>query len=248
MTVFEQLLLFRLPSAEPRQKMRHLLIGGRVVSYQLRPARRRLSMTIDERGLRVGAPRHVPMAEIDAFIRAHGDWALRKLDEFAARGSQRHLAVRDGCWIPVLGENIQVRVTTGANRIRWEEATLVLASRADGDLDQLARRALQRRALEHFAVRLAHYAERLDRPLPRLSLSSARTRWGSCSEKTGIRLNWRLIHLEPRLVDYVVAHEMAHLVEMNHGPRFWAVVASLYPDWRLARADLRRQASTMPLL
>jgi hypothetical protein len=79
-------------------------------------------------------------------------------------------------------------------------------------------------------------------------LSSARTRWGSCSSRSGIRLHWRLIHLPPALIDYVVAHEVAHLLEMNHSPRFWAVVERLYPDWRAARADLRKAAAGLPVI
>ncbi|HNB07544.1 MAG TPA: DUF45 domain-containing protein, partial [Thauera aminoaromatica] len=84
--------------------------------------------------------------------------------------------------------------------------------------------------------------------VPPVSLSSAATRWGSCSTRSGIRLHWRLIHLEPALIDYVVAHEVAHLAEMNHSPRFWAVVERLYPDWRAARAALRSAAATLPVI
>jgi predicted metal-dependent hydrolase len=248
MTVFEQLLLFRLPAVEPRQKTRHLLIGGRIVPYELRQSRSRLSLTIDERGLRVGAPRHVGIRDVEAFVHGHGPWVLKKLDEFTARGARRHLTLRDGAVLPLLGAEVPVQVVAGGNRFRWQPDRLVLAVRADADLDALARRALQRRALDHFRERVAHYAALLDRPPPRLALSSARTRWGSCSVRTGVRFNWRLIHLAPALIDYVVAHELAHLLEMNHSPRFWAVVEGLYPGWREARAELKRRAAELPIL
>ena len=81
---------------------------------------------------------------------------------------------------------------------------------------------------------------------PPLTLSAARTRWGSCSLKTGIRLNWRLIHFPPHVIDYVVAHELAHLREMNHSPSFWAVVGQLFPTYKAARADLKKLATTCP--
>ena len=68
------------------------------------------------------------------------------------------------------------------------------------------------------------------------------------SRASGIRLHWRLVHLPPALIDYVVAHEVAHLLEMNHSPRFWAVVERLYPDWRVARRELRHAAAGLPLL
>ena len=82
--------------------------------------------------------------------------------------------------------------------------------------------------------------------MPAVGLSNARTRWGSCSSLSGIRLHWRLIHLPLPLIDYVVAHEVAHLVEMNHSPRFWSVVESLYPGHVAARKALRQAAAALP--
>ncbi|NCV71165.1 MAG: M48 family peptidase, partial [Betaproteobacteria bacterium] len=73
----------------------------------------------------------------------------------------------------------------------------------------------------------------------RWQLSSARTRWGSCNAKSVIRLNWRLIHKDPMLIDYVVVHELAHLKELNHSPRFWAIVESVLPDYRERKRLLR---------
>jgi len=162
------------------------------------------------------------------------------------------LAIRHGAQVPLLGRHVRVHVISGANRGYWccdaEQDVLWLAARPDADLTVLARRSLQRRAREHFAPRLAAAAARLGCPAPRLALSSARTRWGSCSADGSIRLNWRLIHLPPDLIDYVIAHEAAHLVEMNHGPRFWATVERLYPDWRAARARLKQVGMALPLL
>jgi hypothetical protein len=246
----EQLALFSLPPAPPRPRERHLQLGARIVAYELRQgARRRLAMTIDERGLRVGAPRHLSLGQIEAFVRSHADWVARKLDEFATRRAHRHLRICDGQRLPLLDGEATVRLTAGANRFRWHgDATLELAARPTADLDALARRALQRRALDHFLARGEHFAARLGLPLPTLGLSSARTRWGSCSAKSGVRVNWRLIHLPARYADYVIAHELAHLVEMNHSPRFWAVVEGLVPDWRGLRAELKARAADIPLL
>ncbi len=248
MTLPLQLSLFRLPPAVPQPKARHLQIGSRIVAYELATGRRRLSLTIDERGLRIGTPRHVSLAEIETFARKHGDWVLKKLDEHAMRSERRHLTIRDGATIPLLDGEARVRVVAGANRIAWEADLLVLAARADADLDCLARRGLQRRALEIFTERVALLAAQLGRPVPPLALSSARTRWGSCSRHSGIRLNWRLIHLPPALIDYVVAHELAHLAEMNHSPRFWTEVERLCPNWRSARQELKARAASIPII
>lgn len=250
MSLLEQLQLFVLPPAGPVARQRHVLIGARIVPYELRQAAgRRLSIRIDERGVGVGAPPRLTLAEIEAFLRSHGEWVLQKLEEYSTHQGRRHLRICDGVRLPVLGDQAAVRVVPGSNRVLWQENALVLAARPDADLAAMARRGLQRRALEHFSLRLGHYSARMGRPAPpAFGLSSARTRWGSCSTKTGIRLNWRLVHLPPHFGDYVIAHELAHLVEMNHSPRFWAVVASLYPDWRDVRAELKRRAVEIPVL
>ncbi|MCX8086339.1 MAG: M48 family metallopeptidase [Rhodocyclaceae bacterium] len=249
----EQLELFRLPppgaSAHP---MAHIILSGRLIPYQLARGRRRLSLRIDETGLKVGAPHWLPPGEIEAFIRHHAAWVLAKLDEFSARSVQRHLPLYDGARLPVLGQNVRLRITAGANRGYWQRGEageeLWLAARPHADLARLARQALERRAREHFAPRLAEMARRLALPPPPFALSSARTRWGSCSAQGLIRLNWRLIHLSPELIDYVIAHEVAHLVELNHGARFWALVERLYPYWRAAREALKREGALVPIL
>ncbi|MDK9713397.1 MAG: M48 family metallopeptidase [Sulfuritalea sp.] len=244
----EQLKLFRLPSPPPEAKTRHLLIGGRIVDYRLKSGAKRLSMTIDERGLRIGAPHRIALTEIEAFVQGHGEWVLRKLGELAHATQPRHLTIKDGARLPLLDGDAEVRVLPGANRVRWIANVLVLEARPEADLAQLATRALQKRALAHFAGRLAHYTGQLDLAVPRLALSSAHTRWGSCSKDSGIRVNWRLIHLPTHLGDYVVAHEVAHLLEMNHSARFWSVVGSLYPDWKAARSELKQRATSLPIL
>jgi predicted metal-dependent hydrolase len=79
-----------------------------------------------------------------------------------------------------------------------------------------------------------------------VGLSDAQTRWGSCGSNGRILLNWRLMMLPPHLIDYVAAHELAHLRELNHSPRFWDIVALLYPDHRAARRELNSRARTLP--
>ena len=243
-----ELPLFR-RAAPPEETLRHIALGNRIVDYRLiRSRRRTLGMTIDQRGLRVGASPRTSLADVERFLHHNAAWVLKKLDEWHGHGRPRHLAVCDGALIPVLGEDCVVRIEPGANRVRWIGHTLILQARPDADLRQLARRALQRRAQEVFVERTAHYAALMRRTPPRVALSNAQTRWGSCNEKTGIRLSWRLIHAPQRLIDYVVVHELAHLVEMNHSARFWSVVERLYPEYRGARDELKRLAATCPQL
>lgn len=247
--LFEQLSLFRLAPEARSPRPRHLLVGNVPVPYTLSQGRRRrLTLRIDDRGLAIGAPHGMPLAEIEAFAHQHGAWVLQKLGELAGAPRARHLTVRDGSRLPLLGEDIAVRVLPGANRSRWLGQELILEARPDADLSLLARRALQRHALAHFRQRAALFAPQLRVSLPAVGLSSARTRWGSCNSDSGIRIHWRLIHLSPHLGDYVVIHELAHLREMNHSPRFWALVAVACPDWQVARDELKAAAQYLPIL
>jgi predicted metal-dependent hydrolase len=103
-------------------------------------------------------------------------------------------------------------------------------------------------ALRIFAARMDHFAPLLGVSYRQLALSSAGTRWGSCTVDGSIRLNWRLIHFPLSLIDYVVAHELSHLREMNHSPRFWATVESVYPDYDGAKVALRTRSQELPVL
>lgn len=230
---------------------RSIDLGERTVPYILRRASRRtIGLTIDHRGLRVGAPRRASLREIETMLLQHGQWIGEKLDEWSTRRAPEMLQISDGLQLPVFGRTLGIHLALGGNRYVWNlqaaNPTLTLCLRVPTDAPRVLEKALREKARELFAERLAHYAPRLGVALPSLSLSSARTRWGSCSLRTGIRLNWRLIHFPLAVTDYVVAHELAHLREMNHSPRFWGIVAGLYPDYRAARLELKRLAAGCP--
>lgn len=239
---------FHLPPA-PAATQRHILLGNRIVTYELTRSRRRsIGMVIDQGGVRVGAPRSVAVAEIESFLRKNGKWVLRKLDVWQHTRQQRVFVVCDGATLPLIGEACRVRVVEGPGRVRFEAPEILIEARQGMDIRDLLVRGLRGRALHLFRERLVLHAKRIAQPLPRLALSDARTRWGSCSRGGGVRLNWRLIHLPLCLIDYVIVHELAHLEEMNHSPRFWSVVERMLPDYRAARDELRARHYTMPEL
>jgi hypothetical protein len=228
-----------------------LLVGGVRVDLVLRrSARRSFALQVDHRGARVSVPLRTPLGEVERFVHGHGPWLLDRLRARAQAPQPQVLEVADGACVPFFGRALVLRLVP-ARAARWRGAAdggeeLLLP--AGVDPQRALVRALRARALDWYRGRVEEYCHRLGVPVPPVSLSSAATRWGSCSTRSGIRLHWRLIHLEPALIDYVVAHEVAHLAEMNHSPRFWAVVERLYPDWRAARAALRRAAATLPVI
>ncbi|MFO1346549.1 MAG: SprT family zinc-dependent metalloprotease [Rhodocyclaceae bacterium] len=229
------------------EEPRRITLGDRIVPYLLRRgSRRTIGLSIDHRGLRVGAPRRTSLAEVETLIRKHGEWVVEKLDEWRTRRRPEPLRIVDGVRLSFLGDEIEIGIAIGANRAIWAPGRLTLCMKPGVAPGPVLEKALRERAREHFASRLAPLAAVIGVSVPALALSSARTRWGSCSTKSGIRLNWRLIHFPEAIIDYVVVHELAHLRHMNHGPRFWSLVDVGCPDYRAARVELQRLAAHIP--
>lgn len=247
---------------------REIRLGDRVVGYRLIRARRRsIGFTVAADGLTVAVPKWIGVAEIESALREKSRWILRKLAEQQERG--RRLAAariewRDGTTIPYLGDALVVVVDSRAAAASPDGAVLNVddavglpgvprttlhvglpESVTALELRHAVQVWLQRQALRVFDERCALYARKIGVRPSRLRLSSARTRWGSASADGTIRLNWRLIHFSLPTIDYVVAHELAHLREMNHSPRFWEVVRGAFPDFENVRATLK--AGSVPM-
>ena len=224
-------------------------LGGRPVEYRFERRRRRtLGITVDAHGLRVAAPLRAPWGEVEGFLREKERWILRKLDEWSRmpRGAALHGV--SGELVPVFGVPCVLEVKPGRRHVERRDARLVLTVGARSRPVDVVVAWLKHEALEAFRPRVAHYAAQVGRTPPRVALSNARTQWGVCTEDGTIRLCWRLVHLEPVLTDYVIAHEVAHLLEMNHSRRFWSLLSRLYPGWREARERLELAAATLPIL
>jgi predicted metal-dependent hydrolase len=220
------------------------------VEYRFQRRRRRtIALRISEDGLQVSAPLRAPWREVEGFLQQKAHWILRKLEERAAAGAPPTIYGEHGETLPLEGREVALVVAQAraAVDLVGEELRLSLPRpERRGAVRRLLLAWLKARALDSLAPRVAHYAARIGLPPPPLRLSNARTQWGVCMASGRIRLSWRLVHLDPELADYVVAHETAHLVELNHSERFWALVEWLYPHWREARERIERAAPTLP--
>ena len=237
---------------------RRLHIDAHVLDYALlRSKRRSIGFVIGDDGLRVTAPKWVTLAEIENAIRDKKRWIFTKLHERhdrSARKLQPLMTWRDGGTLPYLGRNITLRIrATQIAGIAFDTAaaTLTVCLPVDASEQQLKDRVLgwlQLEAKRVFGERLPVYAEKLGVAYKSYALSSATTQWGSCTADGKIRLNWRLMHFALPIIDYVIAHELSHLREMNHSPRFWATVQSIFPDFETAKRTLRDSAQeTLPV-
>lgn len=222
---------------------RRIALCGHPVDYLLlRTKRRSIGIEIHLDGLTVRAPRRTALKEIEAALRDRDQWIVRTLAEWRAR--RRDVMPRrwlSGAPIVFRGCDLTLELHPGRTMsIAADLFHLTVRHPRASDEAEVAhgvRTWFREQAWTLVARRVANYAARVDRAPSALRLSDARGEWGSCNARAEIRLNWRLVQLPPPLAEYVVAHEVAHMIELNHSARFWAIVESLLPG----HAALRRQ-------
>jgi len=213
------------------------------LAVRVSPKARRLSLRVDAaaRGIELVLPRRFAAETALGFVAAHRGWIAARV---AALPPPLRLA--DGATVPVLGVPHRIRrefdpaappVAIGGGEIRVRGDPVHLPRRVRDHLVALAKR--------DFAVRARALAARIGRNVARVGVRDPKSRWGSCSSTGSLSFSWRLVFAPEPVVDYVVAHEVAHLVEMNHGPRFWRLVATLVTDVDASRAWLRRHRNEL---
>ena len=234
---------------------REITLAGRLVAYEVKRRKRRtIGFSVGSEGLVVSSPQWVPLHEIDAAVQDKSGWILQKLQDVQARQRQLESAQvqwRDGAVFAWMGEPVRLVLDAGAlaNEVCGLSGARSLrlklgANAAPADIQRAVQSWLKHQATALFTERLDFFAPQLGVQWCTLALSSALTRWGSASSSGAIRLNWRLIHLDPALIDYVVVHELSHLRYMDHSPRFWATVQSILPGHLALRRRLRNE--TLP--
>ncbi|MEM9432892.1 MAG: SprT family zinc-dependent metalloprotease [Pseudomonadota bacterium] len=219
-----------------------LEIGDPPVAVRLRRTARarRLSLRISGADGKVSltVPPSVSLSEAKAFLRDKESWLQGHLSQ-----APELVEVGVGTVLPVDGVAREI-VEARRRSVGLFEAHLAVpygASQAGARVQAF----LKTRARDRLVAACDHYAAKLGRPYQRITLRDTRTRWGSCSSEGNLMFSWRLCLAPPEVLDYVAAHEVAHLAEMNHSPQFWATVASLLPAYDGPRKWLRREGSSL---
>lgn len=230
-----------------------LEVAGAPVRLKVNRRARRVSLRLDRtrREIVATAPSSRRLSEAAAFARERAGWIAERLAELPSTAP-----LAPGQLIEVFGR--PVRLEAGAGRARWIEpadgSTPRIVAMGDGEgFSRAVVLILKKHALAVLSERTAHYAARLGAPMPKVSVADAKSRWGSCRPGPGgtagwIRYSWRLALAPFEVADYVAAHECAHLLELNHGPRFWAIVRDLVGDERRHRAWLRAEGARLHAL
>ena len=217
--------------------MRTTLPGEPPIEMQVRnsPRARRISLRVSGRDGRVTltVPPGATVSEAIGFARDREAWLRRVLSEVPLQETPRvggHLAI-EGRRLPIVAADVR-RVTLARGEIHVPRSRPVGPALA-GFLKTLARHRAE--------AAVARHAAGIDRASPPLSLRDTRSRWGSCTAEGRLMLSWRLVMAPPAVLDYVAAHEVAHLVHLDHSPRFWALTERLCPGWKVQRRWLRHE-------
>jgi predicted metal-dependent hydrolase len=219
-----------------------LSLGADNVEYTLvrRRGRRGVGLKVDETGLTVSAPATMPLAKVELLVRESERWVLRKIGEWRLR-QVPSVTWHDGSPFPYLGRTVVLRLSEGkrgAAQLAGEELRVTVRSRDDAEVKRVVGIWYRRAAWAYLSQRAGLLATRAGLVPPKVMISSAMARWGSCNTRREVRLAWRLAKAPVELIDYVICHELAHLRHMNHSPAFWAEVARQCPEYRGLRDEL----------
>ncbi len=215
-------------------------LGGQTIRYIVKRSQRARHARLEVRsdtGLIVVIPRTFRVDHVALLVARKSNWILSKLaNSTAVVELHHHGHVRNGDSIPYLGQDLGVGMIQdhgGTDRVELKDGrlqfTLGSSESSVGFLleswyREQAEKVIRRRADELRGVLGVSYG--------RLTVRSARTRWGSCSSKSNLNFNWGLVTMPEPVIDYVIFHELTHLKEMSHGKRFWALVGEHCPQWR----------------
>lgn len=170
------------------------------------------------------------------FLHERSDWLKQAVSGIA--GPER---VGLGTLLPIEGRPLRLVAGYG-KRARIEQGELHVPEARPA---AAAMAFVKAHARERLAERVAFYADRLGQEAGKLTLRDTRSRWGSCTSRGDLMFNWRLAMAPPEVLDYVAAHEVAHLIEMNHSAAFWAQVARIYPDYEPMRRWLKTEGPAL---
>ena len=224
---------------------RCIVLNGQKVDYTFKRSNRRsIGLRINDHGLTVSAPFNEPLTSIESLLVNKTNWLIKHLTHRENKKLTQLTWEKDSAF-PLLDQPWQLTLTS-SNIIQMapgdpptnEHKPIITLT--PHQIETFVMTWYNKQAITCFNERVEWYANMLRVAVPPIRLSRAKTRWGSCNSHGVIRLNWRLIQMPVHLVDYVIAHELSHLIEMNHSPAFWCLVGSIYPDFHNARKELKQ--------
>lgn len=235
---------------KPAARSCSILLDGVQVQYTLQLSKRRsVGFLIGDDGLIIRAPLRISQTVLNDIILGKKQWLLKKLQDRETQQKKwigLEQLIEDGQPVPLLGSQFEVHYRDRPRKveINFNEQQIWVPTGTPKAVTLVAKQ-LQLLALAQFQAMATELASTQALGNFTIHLSNAKHRWGSCNSRREIRLNWRLIHYPSHMVQYVIAHELAHLVHMNHSAKFWATVEKILPGYEAAHQTLSHMNPAM---
>jgi predicted metal-dependent hydrolase len=214
----------------------------------IRSKRRTIALIIERDGsFIVRAPLRAPQAAIETFIQQKEDWITRTRKKMKSVQPILGKQYADGEKFLFLGSSFDLKLVGFQKPLLRFDNGFTLHSAAQIKGEQVFTRWYKERALEIIAGRVRHYSQQYNFTPKQVKISSAKTRWGSCSSNGMLNFTWRLVMAPLDVIDYVVVHELAHLRVKNHSSKFWKEVEAVYPEYKKQRKWLRDNGEKLNL-
>jgi predicted metal-dependent hydrolase len=211
------------------------------VSRLIRSKRRTIALIIERDGsVTVRAPSKMSAQTIDEFVEKHGKWVEKKQAELQPMVPEQPRKYQPGEQFLYLGQAYPLELIRAAKQKLILDGSFKLAETEQSNAQTIFRNWYRSQAARLIGERVAYFANQFGLDVDNIRITSARTRWGSCSAKGRLSFSWRLLMTPPGVIDYVVVHELAHTVHHNHSKRFWKLVEKWMPDYKERRKQLKR--------
>jgi len=216
------------------------------IAYNLiRSNRKTLALHLTHEGIEVRAPLSCPISEIEAFIHSKRDWLIKKIAIMRKQIAEQNAYVLDyGSKILYRGKRYPI---VASKQFGFEEKFLIPPGLPEEGIRHCCVHIYKYLAKIRFTARVTYFADIMRVNPTAVKVNSARRRWGSCSGKKSINFSWRLVMASDRVIDYVVVHELAHLLQMDHSARFWGIVEAVIPDYVDRRTELKEYAKVFAI-
>jgi len=219
-----------------------------VINYSIKISKRKsISIQIEKNGdVIVKAPKRVSKKFINDFIISKKDWVEKNVKKVLESRKNVKKEFKDGEIFMYLGSKIELKLIDKKFKfVKFDEINFFISKENSKNAKTLLYRFYRKKAKEVITDRVNFYVDKHNFKINNLKISSAKTRWGSCSFKNNININWKLIFADTSIMDYVIIHELSHTIEHNHSKNFWNFVEKIIPDYKEKRLWLKKNGGSL---
>lgn len=219
-------------------EIRSLYYGGKFLNYKLTLKNiRRIYLKIDESGeIKVSAPLFFPIKEIEKFLYEQMEFIQNSID----KSKSNTIFNLDAGIISIFGEVFEInKILSFKNSIKILQDKIVINYKKEEDIKRLIKNALKKHAVFYFTKRIEEISDQIEIPYNGLKVKWLKTKWGHCNSYKEIVLNCKLISYKKEIIDYVIVHELCHVIHMNHNKEYWNLVSKFCPNWKELRLALK---------